>query len=56
MSLEQQEARICEAPTAGWVVWLSSEAMELVKSQLDSIGPEDGDEFRLARDILEGIY
>lgn len=59
MSEEQQSSRICEAPSNGWVVWLSPDAFELVKGMLESVS-EDADELmetrKLAIDILEGIY
>ena len=59
MSLEQQASRIAEAPSEGWVIWLSKEAFDLVKELLESVAfdAENPMEMKkLAEDILEGIY
>lgn len=58
MSLEQQQARIAEAPTGGWVLWLSYDAYKLVRLLLEAEIEDDGDPVvkRIAQDILEGTY
>lgn len=62
MSVEQQHSRIAEAPSQGWVVWLSTDAFELVKQLLESVAEDENPGFRskenrkMAEDILEGIY
>jgi hypothetical protein len=59
MSIEQQNARITEVPSEGWVIWLSPDAMAMVEALLHSVAddPEESMEDRkLANDVLEGIY
>jgi len=59
MSLEQQSARIIEAPAPGWVVWLSLEAYNFIQQMLESVADdadEDMDARKLANEILEGIF
>lgn len=59
MSIEPQESRVCEAPKAGWVIWLSQEAFDLVQELLESVvhDPERKmEDKKRAEDILEGVY